>query len=144
MTYEAEFKALRAEGKTYDEIKAITGASKSTINYWLAKDGKDNTLDRQRNNRKDIDEWIIFKKEINPCMDCGVYYRYYIMHFDHLPQFEKLFNISQYKTYTSSLEVVKAEVAKCELVCGNCHSERSHQRLQPEAPEYEYFHDELY
>jgi hypothetical protein len=143
MTYEEELKRLRAEGKTYDEIKAITGASKSTINYWLADDGKKNTLQRQRNSRDEIREWIIFKKELDPCTDCGKHYRFWRMQFDHLPQFEKLFNISHYKTYTNSLSVVQDEVAKCEIVCANCHADRTHYRRNPQDNSYEYFDDEL-
>ena len=131
MTYEDEIKRLRAEGKTYDEIRAITGASKSTINYWLESVGKQKTKDRQTSSRASIRLWLKETKENTPCKDCGQYYRYYVMHFDHLPEFEKKFNIGRFKEFTGSLDVVKEEVAKCDLVCGNCHAERTHRRLHP-------------
>lgn len=43
---------LRSEGKTYQEIKDITGASKSTISYHCGEGQKDKTLKRNRKRRK--------------------------------------------------------------------------------------------
>lgn len=86
---------------------------------------------RQDSGRSVIRKWLKEEKENNPCVDCGRYFRYYVMHFDHLPQYEKSFNIAAFKDVTSSLEVVKAERNKCDLVCGNCHAERTHLRRHP-------------
>ena len=120
-------KELRAEGKTYSEINELTGASKSTMSYHVGA-GKENERVKERSYRKNCREYIIEQKTINPCVDCGQQYPYYTMQYDHLPEFEKIFNISQFHDYTNDLEVVKAEIAKCELVCGNCHSHRTHTR----------------
>ncbi len=49
------------------------------------------------------------------------------MDFDHV-RGKKRFNISQYSNKVVSLEVVKEEVAKCEIVCSNCHRHRTHVR----------------
>lgn len=43
---------LRSEGKTYKQIKDITGASKSTISYYCGVGQKDKTLKRNRKRRK--------------------------------------------------------------------------------------------
>lgn len=59
-----------------------------------------------------------------PCTDCGVIYPYYVMQFDHLG--DKEFTISHGRW--KSLDKIKEEVAKCEVVCANCHFERSWQR----------------
>ena len=64
------------------------------------------------------------------CMDCKKYFPL-SMQFDHLPQFEKKNIIStlffcQQKTWAEVLE----EIAKCELVCGNCHRKRTNKRLR--------------
>lgn len=61
-----------------------------------------------------------------PCADCNVSYPYYVMQFDHLPQFEKSFNLSSWSRRT--LVQIEQEIAKCEVVCGNCHAERGHVR----------------
>jgi len=44
---------LRAEGKTYNEIKAITKCSKSTISYHCGEGQKEKNLRRQRKFRRD-------------------------------------------------------------------------------------------
>lgn len=64
------------------------------------------------------------------------------MDFDHLPQYEKLFNIGSPSNWTS-LYRVKQEIAKCEVVCSNCHRIRTWERKngrkvsQPQRPEPE-------
>lgn len=42
---------LREEGKSYSEIKSITGCSKGTISYHCGEGQKKKSLDRQRKNR---------------------------------------------------------------------------------------------
>jgi len=64
-----------------------------------------------------------------PCTDCGVRYPYYVMEFDHLDSETKEFNVSAGIT-RASYERLIAEIAKCEVVCANCHAERTHQRKQ--------------
>lgn len=72
--------------------------------------------------RDTLREYIIAEKS-KPCTDCGVQYPYYVMQFDHLR--DKEFNIAR---SNRSLIKIKAEIAKCELVCANCHAERTHKR----------------
>lgn len=59
-----------------------------------------------------------------PCTDCGIKYPYYVMHFDHLDGDMKSAGISQLRT----IAMIDEEVKKCELVCANCHAERTHKR----------------
>ena len=119
--------ALRAEGKTYGQIREVTGASKSTISYHVGT-GNENERVKSRGYRKRIREFIVYYKEANPCVDCNNYYPFCVMQFDHLPEFEKSFNIARFHEHTASLSEVKAEMAKCDLVCGNCHAIRGHIR----------------
>ncbi len=60
----------------------------------------------------------------SPCVDCGKSYPFYVMHFDHLR--DKKRGLSDMKT--ASKETILKEVSKCELVCANCHAERTYQR----------------
>lgn len=63
------------------------------------------------------------------CLDCGLKYPPYIMHFDHRDPKEKVFNVSSGNTYAYDVQL--KESLKCDLVCGNCHSQRTHiQRCQ--------------
>lgn len=41
----------------------------------------------------------------------------------------KIANVSEL-LYTKSWDTVLKEIAKCELVCSNCHKERTYQRLR--------------
>jgi hypothetical protein len=65
-------------------------------------------------------------KEKNPCMDCKVSYPYYMMDFDHV-RGTKQANVAELIN-TLSKKRLDAEIAKCEIVCSNCHRARTHDR----------------
>ena len=73
-----------------------------------------------------IRDYVQKYKESQPCRDCGVVYPPWIMDFDHTHS--KLANVSQMASKGYTLEQVQKEIAKCELVCANCHRTRTHQR----------------
>jgi len=61
-----------------------------------------------------------------PCMDCGKKYPPYVMDFDHRPGEEKLAPVS--RLLLKGVEALLSEVAKCDLVCANCHRVRTYTR----------------
>lgn len=61
-----------------------------------------------------------------PCLDCGLCYPSYVMDFDHVKGIKR-FCIG-HSAYQQGRKAVIAEMAKCEVVCANCHRERTHQR----------------
>lgn len=67
-------------------------------------------------------------KEGKSCLDCGIEYPPYVYDFDHLPQFEKSFPLSSTGMRDKTMEEIIAEVAKCELICANCHRHRTYMR----------------
>lgn len=69
---------------------------------------------------------IINESKNRPCCDCGVRYPPWVMDFDHV-RGVKLFNIAAAKLYQVG-QALLDEIAKCDVVCANCHRERSHQR----------------
>ena len=77
--------------------------------------------------KEEIKELILIEKS-KPCTDCGHCYPPYVMDFDHLDASKKKFNLSLAKN--NSLSDVEEELAKCELVCSNCHREREYVRRQ--------------
>ena len=121
-----EILRLRAEGKTYNEIKALTGASKGTISYWVGEGQRDKNVARQRNRRRTISDYFQKVKQETPCADCGENYPYWMMDFDHLG--DKEFQISSYRHQGKTFDDVKKEIAKCDVVCANCHRNRTHSR----------------
>lgn len=69
---------------------------------------------------------IIREAKDRPCADCGVQYPYYVMQFDHV-RGEKRFNLGG--GWNNSIEAIKEEIEKCDVVCANCHAERTYQRM---------------
>jgi hypothetical protein len=65
-------------------------------------------------------------KENSPCMDCKVQYPYYVMDFDHV-RGRKHKNVMELVP-TLSKKKIDEELAKCEIVCSNCHRARTHMR----------------
>lgn len=76
----------------------------------------------QRKNR----EWLRKRKEASPCTDCGSFFPHYIMEWDHLPGHDKHRNVSS--MCNMGRDKIEQEMAKCELVCANCHRVRTHER----------------
>ena len=70
------------------------------------------------------------------CRDCGLddLSRPEVFDFDHLPGTEKLGGVGEFLQAASD-ERLQKELAKCELVCANCHRTRTvERRREQEAP----------
>jgi hypothetical protein len=61
-----------------------------------------------------------------PCAHCGGSFPPYVMDFHHRDPEEKLFSIGA-TMISHKLSVLMAEVAKCDVVCANCHRIIEHQ-----------------
>lgn len=59
-----------------------------------------------------------------PCMDCGGTFPSVCMDFDHREPSEKLFPLAAYRS--KGYDAIRAELAKCDVVCANCHRIRTH------------------
>ena len=127
MTLKESIEALRAQGKPYSEIQQELKCSKSTIAYYLGEGQKEKTQKRQNDARAKIRRFIAAVKDNKHCIDCGIAYRHWVMDFDHLG--DKEFTIAQFRSHTSDLIKIRKEIEKCEIVCSNCHRERTYQRL---------------
>ena len=69
-------------------------------------------------------EWLLSLKRGRPCTDCGRLFPPQVLQWDHLPGVAKLGEIS---TGLRGDDILN-EIAKCELVCTNCHAIRTFQR----------------
>lgn len=65
-----------------------------------------------------------------PCADCGGRFHPVVMDFDHRDGEQKLFNVSAAIPLGLSIDRIRAEVAKCDVVCANCHRMRTHRRAE--------------
>jgi len=66
-------------------------------------------------------------KESRGCADCGGKFPYYVLDLDHRSGTEKLYDPSRLVNMGSWVKL-KVEVAKCDVVCANCHRERTQRR----------------
>jgi hypothetical protein len=86
------------------------------------------------NTQKKLRKYAIIQaiKSNTPCADCGMYYPYWVMDFDHVP--ERGSKSGPMTRFVSGHSVGKlmAEIAKCDVVCANCHRNRTHRRSDPE------------
>lgn len=85
--------------------------------------------------KKSMNKWIqrkqdyVYKIKSNPCMDCGNKFNPWQMEFDHIKG-KKVWCVGR-MTYGSQ-KLLDREMAKCELVCANCHKDRTYKRLHKE------------
>lgn len=70
--------------------------------------------------------WLAEIKTKSGCVDCGYNAHGAALDFDHMPGVEKLFSIGNNTNATKKATL--AEIAKCEVVCANCHRIRTYQR----------------
>jgi hypothetical protein len=68
---------------------------------------------------------IVKTAKDQPCADCGIRYPVYVMDFDHV-RGEKQSNVASLVGMSASEERLRAEIAKCDVVCANCHRERTY------------------
>ncbi len=83
-------------------------------------------ITRERHRERNLQ--IVREAREKPCADCGNSYPYYVMQFDHLGDEDKVGNVTQMARSLASEEKLLAEMAKCEVVCANCHCERTARR----------------
>lgn len=92
---------------------------------------------RQRNHEKHVsrargfhDKRRSFLNELKnkPCNDCGKLFPPYVMHFDHRDPSMKYKSISS--LIYRSMETIMTEIAKCDLVCANCHAIRTYRGIK--------------
>ena len=76
-------------------------------------------------------QYIRDLKTKSPCMDCKEYFPYYVMDFDHV-RGKKHANVMELIP-TLSKKKIDEEIAKCEIVCSNCHRVRTHMRRTKKA-----------
>lgn len=79
---------------------------------------------RYRENRQELIEL-----RSKPCTDCKQTYPHYVMEFDHA-RGKKRFNIASLGQGRLSDPMAQEELAKCDLVCANCHKVRTYKRSQ--------------
>lgn len=71
---------------------------------------------------------LILTYKSKPCRDCGKTYPPYVMDFDHVDPKNKEYGVCHMRRKRMAFSKIVEEIEKCELVCANCHRERTEKR----------------
>lgn len=101
-------------------------------NKWKHKERRRLYARRNRQNAYSTERKTLAKVEVikttNPCLDCGNRFPPECMDFDHIDSTTKIADISHLVVGRYSWEKIEAEIAKCEVICANCHRIRTRKR----------------
>ena len=81
-------------------------------------------MEKVKRSRQKKAEWLRSLKN-HPCQDCGGTFIPEAMHWDHRDPTSKLFGVANANQNNVSKARILAEIAKCDLVCANCHAART-------------------
>lgn len=81
---------------------------------------KDRYAAHQRSKRARNREFVRQSKDGQPCSRCGEVFPHFVMDYHHRDPEHKRATITSLRG-GCSLETIAAEIAKCDLLCANCH-----------------------
>ena len=117
--YQSEFHTHKTRG-----LQSDCKSCRSEYNRRHYQKNKKKYIESSLKSRQNKKDFIRDLKDL-PCKDCGIKYPYYVMQFDHLR--DKSFSIAS-EGWAKSIDDIKEEVEKCEVVCANCHAQRTYER----------------
>ena len=88
------------------------------------ENNKEQYLERNKNKKIEMRNYLNKIKNV-PCMDCGIQYPPYVMDLDHRDPEQKIDNVGRFIS-SGSWDKLIQEIEKCDVVCANCHRERTH------------------
>jgi len=131
---------LRKKGLSYNTIVKKLGCSKGTVAYHCGAGQKEKTLRRSLKNRanklKTTNNTRAFLKKfarrykgICGCKLCGNK-DFRVLDYDHINHKDKLYNISSLWKWSFSIEILKTEIRKCQVLCANCHRIKTYEEQE--------------
>jgi hypothetical protein len=82
---------------------------------------KDKYIKRNTKYREYLRDWLREIKGNGPCMDCGLEWPSFVLHYHHRNPKEKHDGVSKMVTEKRKKELILKEIEKCDLICSNCH-----------------------
>jgi hypothetical protein len=121
MKTEAERAYQREWGRTHRSSRAASARKYRAAHPADARAASQRSKKKRTIQRR---EWLRQQKDV-PCADCGVKYPSYVLHFHHRVPAQKKFTIGRGAITQIAMERLVREVAKCDVLCANCHAERT-------------------
>jgi hypothetical protein len=87
---------------------------------------KEKTARDRRDNIEAAQRYVYEILSYSRCADCGEY-DFAVLTFDHVRGKKKM-EVSQKAAHGYSIQAIKEELTKCEVVCFNCHMRRENER----------------
>ena len=110
-------------------MKKVTGGSQyKRYGKTHYERNKKSYQERRRIIKKRNKDFINNIKKHDACTDCAAFDPR-VLEFDHLPGRGKVMEVSLMVDRGWSIENIKKEIDKCEIVCANCHRIRTLERL---------------
>ena len=120
---------LIAEVEKCDIVCANCHAAR-TYRWLLTREhttsGKSRRLDEQRRRWRAQAKLLKQLRDV-PCTDCGARFPWYVMQFDHRDSSDKRYTVTRMIGRAGRAKILE-EAAKCDIVCANCHRERTYRR----------------
>lgn len=107
----------------YKDIEA--GRAARRAHYYA---NKEQYKRRNKEQAAKMTAYIRELKESTACMDCGEFYPYYVMDFDHRDPSLKVSPVARLITSGSWTKLL-TEIDKCDIVCANCHRARTWKQM---------------
>lgn len=102
-------------------------SARSRVNYATSAKRREQIKRRRRpnleKNRDIVRQYVLDYLKAHPCADCGET-NMLTLQFDHV-RGEKVDSVSVMVTQGYGLKRIKAEIAKCEVRCANCHQRKT-------------------
>jgi len=125
-----DIKEFRARKGIKDNVCKTCVSTNNKAHY---KANKADYFKRNKLYKAEIKQMVRDYKEESGCTDCKNRFPYYVLEFDHLPGYEKKANIADMINGSLARQAktqIIEEMAKCEVVCANCHRLRTHSRMK--------------
>ena len=116
----------------YKDPKKRAARQRVYFQRWYAKN-HDKVAARVRRNKEVAvrrAQEMVDRMKDKPCADCGRKFHPVAMDFDHV-RGRKVKAVARMVCDGFGLAKIKAEIAKCEVVCAVCHRLRTHLRARP-------------
>ncbi len=124
---------LRGEGRRHSQCNACK-AFATKLHYQRNKEAYVRRAKARKSALKDDFRKLVDDLKSHPCGDCGHSFPPFVMDFDHREGELKIDNVANLVASPHSMKKLLEEIAKCDLVCANCHRIRTHARRHKPAP----------
>lgn len=127
-----EIKKLKSQGVKVTKIASILGISRETVYCNLNTEFRKKANLRKLKVRLRAREFIKRYKAFVGCSACGIK-NPIVLEFDHVRSKDKKYDVSSANMKSCSIQKLKQEIRKCDVLCSNCHkiktyNERNHHK----------------